>query len=69
VALARPHLSDPYFTLHAAAQYNFRGQHWPDQYLSGRNQAYRLAEREQAELREMRLALKPPSHEPNTAEG
>lgn len=63
VALARPHLTDPYFTLRAAAQYNYRGQFWPNQYLSGRNQAHRLAERDQAELTRMRQALKPPTHE------
>jgi anthraniloyl-CoA monooxygenase len=63
VALARPHLSDPYFTLRAAAQHNYRGQHWPQPYHPGRNQIYRLAEREQAELRDMKLRLRPPSHE------
>ncbi|GAB4437550.1 MAG: bifunctional salicylyl-CoA 5-hydroxylase/oxidoreductase [Chloroflexi bacterium OHK40] len=63
VALARPHLSDPYFTLRAAAQYGYRGQYWPPPYYPGRNQLYRLAEREQAELRELRLRLRPPSHE------
>jgi anthraniloyl-CoA monooxygenase len=63
VALARPHLTDPYFTLHAAAQQGYRDQYWPNPYLPGMEQVYRLAEREQAELREMRLALKPPTHE------
>jgi anthraniloyl-CoA monooxygenase len=63
VALARPHLSDPYFTLRASAQYNYGEQSWPNPYHSGKSQAFRLAEREQAELKEMRLALKPPSHE------
>jgi anthraniloyl-CoA monooxygenase len=63
VALARPHLSDPYFTLRAAAAHNYRGQHWPPPYYPGRNQLYRLAEREQAELRDMKLRLRPPSHE------
>jgi anthraniloyl-CoA monooxygenase len=63
VALARPHLTDPYFTMRAAAQYNHRGQHWPQPYHSGRNQIYRLAEREQAEQRDMKLRLRPPSHE------
>jgi anthraniloyl-CoA monooxygenase len=34
-ALARPHLYDPYFTLHAAAEQGWhRGVHWPEQYLS-----------------------------------
>jgi len=36
--LARPHLADPYWTLHAAAQLGFKGQQWPVQYLSGRSQ-------------------------------
>jgi len=63
VALARPHLTDPYFTLRAAAQQNHRGIHWPPPYYPGRNQIYRLAEREQAELRDMKLRLRPPSHE------
>lgn len=41
VALARPHLSDPYFTLHAAAELGYDGQPWPRQYLSGRAQYLR----------------------------
>ncbi len=41
VALARPHLSDPYFTLHAAAQLGYDDQHWPEQYLPGREQYLR----------------------------
>ena len=44
-ALARPHLADPYWTLHAAAQLNFREVPWPEQYLSGRDQLYRNLER------------------------
>lgn len=46
VALARPHLADPYWTLHAAAQLGDRGVKWPDPYLPGRDQLYRLAERQ-----------------------
>ena len=46
VCLARPHLADPYWTLHAAAVLNDRGVCWPDPYLPGRDQLYRLAERE-----------------------
>ncbi|MFO7563862.1 MAG: bifunctional salicylyl-CoA 5-hydroxylase/oxidoreductase [Enhygromyxa sp.] len=35
-ALARPHLYDPYFTLHAAAEQGWHRQvHWPNQYLAG----------------------------------
>jgi anthraniloyl-CoA monooxygenase len=63
VALARPHLMDPYFTLHAAAHYDYRGQHFPNQYLTGRNQMYRLQEREREQQKEVRLKLKPPTHE------
>jgi len=36
--LARPHLADPYWTLHAASQLGYQGQNWPVQYSAGRNQ-------------------------------
>jgi anthraniloyl-CoA monooxygenase len=45
VCLARPHLADPYWTLHAAVTLNDRDLKWPDPYLPGRDQIYRLAER------------------------
>ena len=41
VALGRPHLSDPNWTLRAAAQMGWRDQHWPPQYLSGKQQLER----------------------------
>jgi anthraniloyl-CoA monooxygenase len=63
VALARPHLANPYFTLQASAWYQHMGQYWPPQYLSGRDQAYRNAPRERAELTELRLRARPASHE------
>ena len=44
-ALARPHLTDPYWTLHAAAQLRYTDQAWPNQYLSGRAQLERNLER------------------------
>ncbi|MBX3059316.1 MAG: FAD-dependent monooxygenase [Anaerolineae bacterium] len=66
VALARPHLSNPYFTLQAAAHYNYRPQHWPEQYLSGQRQAHREAEKARAEWLENRRLLKPPSHKPRS---
>ncbi|MFN8581712.1 MAG: bifunctional salicylyl-CoA 5-hydroxylase/oxidoreductase [Gemmatimonadaceae bacterium] len=47
-ALARPHLSDPHWTLHAAAQLGWRDQRWPWQYLSGKDQLERLLERASA---------------------
>jgi anthraniloyl-CoA monooxygenase len=44
-ALARPHLADPYWTLHAAAQLGYAGQYWPVQYRGGRDQLERLTAR------------------------
>jgi anthraniloyl-CoA monooxygenase len=35
-ALARPHLDDPYLTLHAAKTYGYDAQAWPSQYLTVR---------------------------------
>ncbi|OGA65322.1 MAG: salicylyl-CoA 5-hydroxylase [Betaproteobacteria bacterium RIFCSPLOWO2_12_FULL_68_20] len=63
VALARPHLANPYFTLQASAWYQHAAQHWPLQYLPGRDQALRLAARERAEQTELRLRARPASHE------
>ncbi|MBS0532669.1 MAG: bifunctional salicylyl-CoA 5-hydroxylase/oxidoreductase [Proteobacteria bacterium] len=45
VCLARPHLSNPYWTLHAAAEANERGVTWPKPYWPGRDQIYRLKSR------------------------
>jgi len=45
-ALARPHLTDPNWTQHAAAQLGYRDQWWPVQYLSGRDQLERLLTRQ-----------------------
>ena len=49
-ALARPHLTDPHWTLHAAAQLGYTGQPWPVQYLSGRRQLERQLQRQQEML-------------------
>ncbi|WP_439521871.1 bifunctional salicylyl-CoA 5-hydroxylase/oxidoreductase [Marivita sp.] len=51
VCLARPHLADPYWTLHAALELGDTGVTWPDPYLAGRDQAYRLRERAQEMIR------------------
>ena len=40
-ALARPHLADPYWTLHAAAQIGYSEMPWPPQYLNGKAQLER----------------------------
>ncbi len=47
VCLARPHLADPNWTLHAAAEMGYRGQGAtePHQYFLGYRQAHTLAER------------------------
>jgi len=64
VALARPHLSDPYFMLRALAWYGVQTDHaWAPQYQSAMNQALRLAERDRAEWLQMKKAMKPPSHQ------
>jgi anthraniloyl-CoA monooxygenase len=48
VCLARPHLTNPYWTLHAAAALGDTEARWPDPYLSGGEQLHRLARREDA---------------------
>jgi anthraniloyl-CoA monooxygenase len=45
VCLARPHLADPYWTLHAAAQLGYEGSAWPKPYWPGRDQLHRLKSR------------------------
>ena len=45
VALARPHLADPYFTLHAAAELGYEGVTWPAQYLPGAQQLHSVQRR------------------------
>ena len=49
-ALARPHLTDPHWTLHAAAQLGYAEQPWPVQYLSGKRQLERQLQRQQEML-------------------
>ena len=48
VCLARPHLADPYWTLHAAAQLGDREEAWPAPYWPGRDQLWRLTARGEA---------------------
>jgi anthraniloyl-CoA monooxygenase len=36
IVMARPHLADPYITLHAAAEYGHDLQYWPPQYLASK---------------------------------
>lgn len=59
MALARPHLVNPHFTLHAAAEYGVEEVDCPPQYLAGRDQAMRNAPRARQELMELKLKAKP----------
>jgi anthraniloyl-CoA monooxygenase len=62
VALARPHLVDPAFTIRAAAWYGAPDLHCPPQYRAGRDQLYRNSARDRAELEELKLKAKPKTH-------
>jgi anthraniloyl-CoA monooxygenase len=62
VALARPHLVDPYFTLKAAAWYDAPAIHCPPQYLAGKEQLFRNSAREREEATELRRKAKPKGH-------
>ena len=54
---------NPHFKLVASAEYGYEAQVWPSPYLSGKDQAFRLYQRQQVELQELRLAAKPSSHD------
>jgi anthraniloyl-CoA monooxygenase len=45
VCIARAHLADPYWTLHAAAELGYEGSTWPKPYWPGRDQLHRLKSR------------------------
>ncbi len=68
VALARPHLTNPHFTLEASALHDHTAQLWPVQYESAKEQAFRLAAREKAEALKLRRAARPGSHRKAAAE-
>ena len=62
VALARPHLWNPYFAHQAQAWYGAREQSWPNQYLPGRNQAFREQERVRQKQMELQIKARPKRH-------
>ena len=68
VALARPHLTNPHFTLAASAFYGYEAQRWPEPYATAKEQAFRLSARERAETEQLREAAKPRSHRRDAAE-
>ncbi|AHD08816.1 bifunctional salicylyl-CoA 5-hydroxylase/oxidoreductase [Phaeobacter gallaeciensis] len=51
VCVGRPHLADPYWTLHEASRIGDRHAGWPMPYLAGRDQAWRLADRDAEVIR------------------
>jgi anthraniloyl-CoA monooxygenase len=62
VALARPHLVDPFVTQKAAAWYGVTDIHCPPQYLPGRDQIFRNSARDRADLTQLKLKAKPKGH-------
>lgn len=64
VALARPHLVDPFFVMRAAAWYGVPDIACPPQYYAGRDQIVRNSPRDREELAALRRKAKPKSHAP-----
>ena len=62
VALARPHLVDPAFTMKAAAWYGAKNIACPPQYQAGLDQLFRNSDRERQDLMELRLKARPKGH-------
>jgi anthraniloyl-CoA monooxygenase len=59
VALGRPHLVNPFFTLQAAAWYGVDTIHCPPQYAPGRDQIFRNSARDRQDLEELKIKAKP----------
>lgn len=59
VALGRPHLVDPFFTMKAAAWYGAKDIHCPPQYLAGKDQIFRNSVRDRQDLEELKVKAKP----------
>ena len=59
VALGRPHLIDPFFTMKAAAWYGAKDAFCPPQYLPGMDQIFRNSVRDRQDLEELRIKAKP----------
>ncbi|MBF9051409.1 bifunctional salicylyl-CoA 5-hydroxylase/oxidoreductase [Roseobacter sp. HKCCD9010] len=51
IAVGRPHLADPYWTFHEAARIGDRHAVWPKPYEAGRDQTWRLADRDAEAIR------------------
>ena len=59
VALGRPHLVDPSFTLRAAAWYGAEAVYCPPQYLPGKEQIFRNSVRDRQDLDDLKIKAKP----------
>jgi anthraniloyl-CoA monooxygenase len=59
VALGRPHLVDPFFTMKAAAWYGAPAIYCPPQYQPGKDQMFRNSVRDRADMEDLRLRAKP----------
>ncbi|MEE8425804.1 MAG: FAD-dependent monooxygenase [Woeseiaceae bacterium] len=60
VAFGRQIMNQPHFVLMAAARYGHTDQYWPPQYESGKFLAEILAEKDNEEMLDLRMAAKPP---------
>ena len=63
VAVGRPHLVNPAWTLSEAARWGYQGATWPDQYLAGKHQLDRVLARERAAAGETAATAGPPRGE------
>jgi anthraniloyl-CoA monooxygenase len=59
VALGRPHLVDPSFTMRAAAWYGADGVYCPPQYLPGKDQIFRNSVRDRQDFEDLKIKAKP----------
>jgi anthraniloyl-CoA monooxygenase len=59
VALGRPHLIDPSFTIKAAAWYGAKEAYCPPQYMPGKDQIYRNSVREKQDFDDLKIKAKP----------
>jgi len=59
VALGRPHLVDPSFTMKAAAWYGADGMFCPPQYLPGKEQIFRNSVRDRQDFEDLKIKAKP----------
>jgi anthraniloyl-CoA monooxygenase len=69
VALGRPHLIDPGFTIKAAAWYRAEGVFCPPQYLPGKEQIFRNSERDRQDFEELKIKAKPKTRAELKGEG